>query len=85
MKQDDRGFYEYGDVTDDRGTTATVKESSAADGPYCWVFIKEAGAYRPKPGKSSLHVNESQARELVEALTKWLDQIPSRWAQGPTP
>jgi len=80
-----RGFHNYGrPVKCSYGCTATVRESSSAEGPHVWIFVDETtslGLTKHDPGKASLHLNEKQARALIDRLQTWVDEIPSRWGK----
>ena len=78
----ERGFHNYGrPVHCTYGTEVWVRESSSADGPHVWMFLKEDRSVLPStpPGEAACHLNASQAREVIRRLQTWLDVIPSRW------
>lgn len=81
FKTDARGLELYGAIVDDRGVEVVVKESSAASGPHCWVFVFDRlNVYRDDP---SPHLTPEQARKLAAALTAFADRAPSRWGDAP--
>jgi hypothetical protein len=74
-----RGFHGYTELTDSYGASVRVQESSAASAPHVWIFL-EGGAVKENNG--SAHLNIEQATKVRDALTYWLEEIPSRWDQG---
>jgi hypothetical protein len=76
----DRGFHLYGGrpITTDYGHTITVRESSAASGPHVWLAIGE----RHEVGIANPHLDLAQAIALREALTQFIDSVPTRWVNG---
>ena len=79
----DRGFHGYGKpFRDTYGSEIEVYESSAAEGPHVWLKV-DASRWITSPedfAVGTAHLNEDQARALVERLQAWLDEIPSRWS-----
>lgn len=69
-----RGFHVYGDpVTNERGHTVQVHESSNAMGPHVWLGVESATE------RMDIELDEDGARALVARLQTWLDEIPTRW------
>lgn len=71
----ERGFGEYGVVTDSRGNTVTVRQSSAVGGPYVYLFTadeKGNDTYRPGGRAVSPHLTVAQARELIACLERFV-------------
>ncbi len=73
---DARGFTNYSTVIDSYGAKVRVKESSNASGPHVWIFI-EGGNVENNDG--STHLDVKQASAARDALTKFIDEAPSRW------
>lgn len=67
----ERGFAIYNTITDSRGNTIRVQESSAADDSYVWLFLKphsrEAIEDQVDP-----HLSVEQATQLRDALNRFL-------------
>jgi hypothetical protein len=42
MKRSDRGFLEYGELTDERGVNIYIKESSIANKRRVWLFVNDS-------------------------------------------
>lgn len=66
-----RGFAIYGHITDSRGNTICVQESSAADDSYVWLFLQ------PRDGEKNEdqvepHLSVEDATELRDALNRFL-------------
>lgn len=85
-KRGDCGFHQYGaDHICTYGTTISVYESSSAEGPHCWLNLKNgpelSGPYAD-PHEGTAHLNPEQARLLIRRLQTWLDEIPRRWGCG---
>ena len=80
-----RGFHEYGQpVICTYGSEIRVYESSAASGPHVWLKVKcaDVSLHHQPPGEGTAHLNEEQARAVIERLQAWLDEIPTRWEAG---
>jgi hypothetical protein len=73
----ERGFITYDEMRDDHGQDFVVRESSSAAEPKVWLFITNADDCQG----GHLHLNEEQAKNLRDALTAFLDEIPERWAR----
>jgi hypothetical protein len=75
----DRGFHLYGGrpIATDYGHIITVRESSAASGPHVWLGIDHNNA-----GIANPHLDLAQAIALREALTQFIDSVPTRWVNG---
>lgn len=75
-----RGFADYGVVTDSRGNTVTVRQSSAAGPPCVWLFTKDAEGddvhecVGAPGGRQSVspHLTRGQALRLVQYLQRFL-------------
>jgi hypothetical protein len=67
-----RGFAVYSRITDDRGGTLRIQESSAADDSYVWLFAESR--HDTEPGHSSIHLNADNACELRDALNGFLKE-----------
>ena len=95
IEKTERGFHLYGDIKCSYEEIVSLQESSAASGPHCWLNVvgnqwidlsKKDPNYK-KSGdktlmndvKSGCHLNPDQARQIIEKLQYWLDEIPSRW------
>lgn len=66
-----RGFAIYGHVTDSRGNSIRIQESSAADDSYVWLF------FQPRTGEKNEdqvepHLSVEGATELRDALNRFL-------------
>lgn len=76
----DRGFLLYagGPIATSYGHEILVQESSAAEGPHVWLFIK------PPSHKSSRdpHLSLEQAVHLRAALDQFIEGVPGRWDDG---
>lgn len=62
---------DYGHITDSRGNTIRVQESSAADDSYVWLFLQ------PRDGEKNEdqvepHLSVEDATELRDALNRFL-------------
>lgn len=78
-----RGFAIFEKVMDSRGNTVTIQLSSAADGPYCWIFTKnpqgfdhnltEAVGIRNGVDVATPHLTRDQARRLAIGLLEFAD------------
>jgi hypothetical protein len=86
--RNDRNFHGYGReaLRCTYNSEIRVYESSAASGPHVWLNIRcDPRVLRDQPpGEGTAHLNEEQARDLVDRLQTWLDEIPSRWARPKT-
>lgn len=53
--------------------TVSVEESSSAERPYIWVFVRETESYakmcESQPGKGGIELTLDGARKLIEELT----------------
>ncbi len=76
----ERGRRVYGDaMTDTCGSTFRVQESPART-PHVFVRVDSRGAELGEGlGIATLHLNEEQARALIERLERWLEEIPLAW------
>lgn len=74
MKKTNRGFYEYGELTDERGVKAYARESSAATARRVWLFIDESESiYTDKTNKTvALHLSNADVKKLIKILQKSL-------------
>ena len=78
MKRTPRGFAIYGDCKDSRGRSVRVQMSSAAGGPFAWIFCNEkdgsdAVMHMGKPMAHSPHLTRAQARRVAKALMRFAD------------
>lgn len=78
MKRTPRGFCRYAEFTDERDQPIRVQQSSLATQPCVWVWIgnDEYGKRDPVSGHllhPAMHLTRGQARRLITALTKFLD------------
>lgn len=76
----ERGFAQWPHIVDDRGVTIRVAESSAADGPYLWVFTTGGEESYKKPQDGSAHLTLEQATALRDSLTSAIDFMRTRFA-----
>lgn len=82
LDQTSRGFYNYGSpVETTYGEEVSLRESSAADGPHCWLYIKDGPDGRVLEDKSSAHMSLAQAVAIRDRLTAFIDQVPERWGE----
>jgi len=73
MERTERGFSIYGKVIDSRGCEVSVQESSAAGGPYIYLFTKDLkGVYRGQ--EPSPHLSVEQATVLRDALDLFIQR-----------
>lgn len=73
-----RGFRHMPPITDDRGASVHVYESSAADGPHVWVKIRTNGSYESRgtrPSSSKNDYTELCAHLTLDDLVKLGEQI----------
>lgn len=72
----ERGFICYGKFRDSRGQVVTVKESSAAGDPHCYVFVDSP---------HSPHLTVEQAGKLIVLLQRFIDHSnnPDHWKNDP--
>ncbi len=70
-------FITYSTITDSYGAKVKVKESCNADAPHVWIFVEEGSLGQFNNGAT--HLNVEQASAIRDALTEFIDQIPSRW------
>jgi len=81
-----RGFHGYDLFQDDRRVRVKIYESSAASGPHVWVDVEDTrpegqGIYGPGHHQMALHLNPSQAKRLIGALQRFVDEAPGRWGR----
>lgn len=69
-KLNERGFAEYGSLSDDYDSTVTLRQSSHFD-PHLWLFAETNPALPP----GSLHLSPDNVRWLRERLGEYLDDI----------
>lgn len=76
----DRGFSVFGgsEVNTSYGHAVRIQESSAANGPHCWMFIGES---RRVDGFDP-HLSLADAIEIRDRLTQFIDGVPERWTRG---
>ncbi len=58
-----RGFSIYDEVTDTKGNTVRIQESSSAEQPCVWMFNDIGDA----------HINVEQAKQVINALQEFVD------------
>ncbi len=90
LTRGDRGLHGYGPpMRCSYGSVIEVYESSSAEGPHVWLKVDASGwltrerSHR-NPGDFAVgtaHLNEEQARALIDSLQTWLDEIPARWGK----
>lgn len=78
MKKTPRGFAIYSEIKDSRRNTIRVQQSSAAGGPFCWVFVhdaegRDAYEYLGQLHSVSPHLTRAQARRLANALLRFAE------------
>ena len=67
-----RGFCIFGEFTDNRGSSIKIQESSAAfTGAHCWIFCSR------NEKDDSPHLNVSEARQVIDALQKFVLEAES--------
>jgi hypothetical protein len=76
-KKTHRGFA-YRDIKDSRGNTVRVQQSSAAGGPFAWIFVKNAEGQEVIEHLGSFvavspHLTRAQARRVAKALLRFAD------------
>jgi len=64
-----RGFDTYDQFRDTYDTTVTVRESSAAEGPRCWIFTSH-----PSGEDAAAHLDVPQARRVRHALGAFITE-----------
>lgn len=74
IKKTERGFYDYGELTDERGVKAYVRESSLATARRVWLFVDESESiYTDKVNKNvALHLSNAGVKRLIKILEKSL-------------
>jgi hypothetical protein len=65
-----RGFTIYGEFKDTKGQSIRVQKSSAACVDAVWVC-----ASTPEGSDGSPHLNRTQAKRLIKALTKFVEEV----------
>lgn len=81
-RRGDRGFHGYGKPLHcTYKSKIEVYESSAANGPHVWLSVRVDPAVldMQEYGEGTAHLNERQARALIDRLQAWVDEIPKRW------
>jgi len=83
MEYTERGFADFGDFKDTKGSTITVRESSAVGEPCVWIFA-EADP-RMNWDNPSPHLNVGQAKKLIRRLAEFVDfaERPDNWRNDP--
>lgn len=72
LKKTNRGFTIYGEVPDSRGCIVRVQQSSAWGMEHAWIFTDDPnGVYTD--GKPSPHLTKDQAKLVIEALQRFVD------------
>ncbi len=69
----DRNLGRYAKFTDTYGAEVKVAQSSNASGSHVWIFVKGGAANAGKD--AAAHLSVEQAREVVGALTEWLEDF----------
>jgi tripartite-type tricarboxylate transporter receptor subunit TctC len=77
MPKTQRGFA-FRDLKDSRGNRIRVQESSAAGGPFAWLFVRNAHGEEVYMHTGtwhavSPHLTRAQARRLAKALMRFAD------------
>lgn len=77
MVDNDRNLGRYALFTDTYGAEVKVSQSSSAEGPHVWIFVKGGGANNPDhhlavKGESAAHLSLEQATLVRDALSEWL-------------
>lgn len=78
----DRNLGRYAKFTDSYGAEVKVSQSSSAEGPHVWIFVKGGGANDPnhhahEPGGAAAHLTQKQATLVRDALSEWLEDFCS--------
>lgn len=68
----DRGFVIYDEFKDRYGSEITVQESSIAFEACVWIFCKNP-RYKDNEGQGSPHLSPTDAKRLIVALQKFVD------------
>ena len=82
LKRGDRGFHGYGKPMHcTYNSEIEVYESSSANGPHVWlkVTVDPKILHTTARGEGTAHLNQKQAKALIDRLQTWVDEIPSRW------
>ncbi len=79
----DRNLGRYAEFKDSYGADVKVSQSSSAEGPHVWLFIKGGGANRPdhhltEKGEAATHLSLAQAALVRDALSEWLEDFAPR-------
>ena len=69
----DRNLGRYARFKDTYGAEVKVSQSSSAEGPHVWIFIKGGGANEGKD--AAAHLSVEQAKEVIGALTEWVEDF----------
>jgi hypothetical protein len=82
----ERGFEGYLEMKDTRDNTIRVQESSAANGPRCWIFVKDVQGREAYDHMGSLqavspHLSPAQAKRLAQALMRFVNTSKKRWGK----
>lgn len=76
----DRGFIMYDTFLDDYGADVRVQESSSAEDPKVWIFVRGGStASKDKANDGQAHLDVEQAERVRDALDTFLKEIPERW------
>jgi hypothetical protein len=81
----DRGFGQYGEGKCSYNIKWRVQESSTAGDPRVWLFVdgvlSGGGSEQERTQKGCLHMSIDQAKELRDALQRFLDDSvdPAHW------
>lgn len=79
QKYTQRGFRNYADAKDSHGINYAIRESSAAGGRWVWLFIHDPEHYKKDETTGqdlvpALHLNEAQAKRIIVALQKFINE-----------
>lgn len=75
-----RGFYDYGSpVETSYGDVVSLRESSSAEGPHCWLYIQDRPEGRAIEGQSAAHMSLTEAIAIRDRLNAFIDQVSQRW------
>jgi hypothetical protein len=79
LEKTERGFFGFGRFKTKWHGQMRVQESSAAfHGPVAWVFTELDYSNNPKEHPPALHLKYDDAKNLRDALTKFIEQADAR-------
>lgn len=78
-----RGFRVYAEFRDSYRNTIRVQQSSAGGMGHVWIFVKDGDGnevveHLGKPTAVSPHLSRAQAKRLIAALQKHIDETAVR-------